>query len=82
MYLFQFEQNAGLRKYLLKTENNILVDCSTGDFLLGCGLTIDNPDVKDLTKWPGKNFHGKAMMELRDSFRTDPKYADEINNLV
>ena len=74
---FQFEQNPGLRKYLLKTQDNYLVDCDVMDLFLGSGLNAQNLDSNYPDRYPGKNMHGRVLMNLRAKFRADPKYAEE-----
>lgn len=35
----------------------------------GIGVAIDNPDCSDPSKWNGKNYLGRILMEVRDELR-------------
>lgn len=57
-------KNPYLRQLLLDTKGYTLVE-ATGDKFWGCGLNQDNPVLGDHTKWPGANWLGIILMELR-----------------
>ncbi len=50
---------------LRATENAILVFADPKDNLLGIGLSADNADAEDPSKWKGQNLFGTALMTVR-----------------
>jgi predicted NAD-dependent protein-ADP-ribosyltransferase YbiA (DUF1768 family) len=48
------------------------------DLFLGSGINAKNPMSNFPDNYPGKNTHGKVLMNLRAKIRADPKYADEV----
>ena len=62
----KFGQNPELRKYLLSTENRILVEASPIDPIWGIGLSKDNENCNNPLQWKGLNLLGFALMEARD----------------
>lgn len=67
--LFKFSQNEGLRKYLLDTEDKIIVEASPTDTIWGIGLSQIDPRRFDESQWRGKNWLGIAIMQVREVFR-------------
>ena len=65
----KFEQNKDLLQVLLDTQDNVLAECSLMDKKWGIGVAIDNPDCSDPSKWNGKNYLGRILMEVRDELR-------------
>lgn len=61
----KFGQNPGLRKKLLATGNDILVEANAKDFIWGAGLAETDPDIFDPTQWRGQNLLGKILMQVR-----------------
>ncbi len=61
----KFGQNKHLKKFLLNTKNQILVEASPHDKIWGIGMSKNNPDVNEPTKWKGLNLLGFALMEVR-----------------
>ena len=72
----KFSQNEELRQLLLATKDAILVECAVKDRIWGIGLSMDNPDRFDKSKWSGKNLLGYALMMVRD--RLQPKFKEHI----
>jgi ribA/ribD-fused uncharacterized protein len=64
--LAKFQQNSGLREFLLGTNDRILVEASPVDKIWGIGLASDHPDAMYPEKWPGLNLLGIALMEVRN----------------
>lgn len=62
----KFSQNAGLKEQLLGTGNSVLAECAVKDRIWGIGLSMDNPDRLDRTKWKGQNLLGYTLMMVRD----------------
>ena len=65
----KFEQNKDILQVLLNTQDNILAECSLMDKKCGIGVAIDNPDCNEPSKWNGKNYLGRILMEVRDELR-------------
>ncbi|MDY3763637.1 MAG: NADAR family protein [Candidatus Ventricola sp.] len=65
----KFEQNKDILQVLLDTQDNVLAECSLIDKKWGIGVAIDNPDCSDPSKWNGKNYLGRILMEVRDELR-------------
>lgn len=62
----KFTQNSDLQDRLVQeTGDAILAEASSYDRIYGIGMTIDNPDVKDISKW-GENILGEAIMKVRN----------------
>lgn len=65
----KFIQNPKLRRILLDTGDMLLAECSEKDTKWGIGISIDNDDRFDVSKWKGKNYLGRILMEVRDELR-------------
>ena len=63
----KFGQNKSIRDILLSTDNNELVENTTGDYYWGCG-----------TYKTGLNKLGKLLMELRDELRKKQDKEKEV----
>jgi len=61
----KFKQNPKLKKYLLSTENKVLVETSPYDKIWGVGLNENNPNIYNPYMWRGLNLLGFALMEVR-----------------
>jgi len=61
----KFTQNADLKKYLLDTENKILVEGSSYDRIYGVGLAWNDPKILDEKNWLGTNWLGYTLMDVR-----------------
>ena len=53
--LAKFEQNSMLADKLKSTNDSIIVEASPVDFIWGIGMAIDNKNILNQDKWPGKN---------------------------
>lgn len=69
--LAKFSQNPKLAKYLLSTEQKILVEASPYDKLWGIGLSENSSGVDNPLNWQGRNFLGFALMEVRKKLREE-----------
>ena len=67
--LEKFSQNKELMDKLLSTGDSILCECSPTDCVWGIGLSVDNPDVYDISKWRGQNLLGFILCLVRDKLR-------------
>ena len=65
----KFSQNADLKKFLINTNDRILVEASPVDPIWGIGMAGDHKDVMNPAKWKGLNLLGFALMEVRDELR-------------
>ncbi len=61
----KFKQNDNLRKELLNTGNAVLVECAVKDKIWDIGLSMNDPDHYDKTKWKGQNLLGYILMLVR-----------------
>jgi len=68
--LAKFKQYPELAMKLLETKNAILGAYLPGDAMLGTGISIENVDAKDITKW-GENVLGTALMNIRDVLQAE-----------
>jgi ribA/ribD-fused uncharacterized protein len=64
--LAKFSQNPKLGAWLRDTQSRILVEASPEDAIWGIGLHRDDPNAKNPSVWPGKNFLGFTIMTARD----------------
>ncbi|MDD1016514.1 NADAR family protein [Pseudomonas rubra] len=64
--LLKFEQNPGLRKFLLSTDGQVLVEASPVDRIWGIGLDAKAPQAADPRQWQGLNLLGYALMRVRE----------------
>lgn len=65
----KFTQNNELKKYLLSTGEEILVEASPMDRIWGIGLAGDDKRASDPFEWKGENLLGFALMEVRKQIR-------------
>ena len=77
----KFSQNEELKKFLLNTNDKILVEASPHDKIWGIGMDENHKDILDPTKWKGENLLGKALMKARDYIRKE-KYPKIIIMMV
>jgi len=66
----KFSQNEALKRFLLGTGEQVLVEASPVDRVWGIGLTADSPEAKDPAQWAGLNLLGYALMEVRSQLRS------------
>ena len=67
----KFSQNEDLKKRLLGTGNDILVECAVKVRVWGIGLSMNYPDRHDMSKWKGQNLLGYALMMVRAKLSID-----------
>ncbi|WP_460608889.1 NADAR family protein [Hymenobacter terrigena] len=67
--LHKFGQHPNLAKFLLSTNDRVLVEASPVDTIWGIGLAADSADAVDPSRWLGPNLLGFALMEVRDELR-------------
>ena len=66
----RFSQSDKCRKFLLGTENRMIVFGSVYEQHWGTGIAFTDADNLDPSKWKGHNYMGTILMELRDEFRS------------
>lgn len=71
--LEKYLQYPNLKKILLSTDNKMLVEASPYDKIWGIGLSKDDDDCLDETKWLGLNLLGKALMMVRKTIIENEK---------
>lgn len=67
--LLKFSQNKDLKKYLISTEEKILVEASPYDEIWGVGLSRNDKKIRLPDNWKGLNLLGFILMEVRDELR-------------
>lgn len=65
----KFSQNDELRRFLLSTGDEILVEASPYDKVWGIGMYENNVNATNPALWNGENMLGFALMEARDIIR-------------
>lgn len=65
----KFGENPGLRKYLLNTGNEVLVEASPTDVVWGIGFVREAPEASQPRAWLGLNLLGFALMKARAVLR-------------
>ena len=61
----KFTQNTALKDALLATGDKTLGEACTHDLLFGIGLSMQNPNAMDPTRWRGGNLQGITLMHVR-----------------
>ncbi len=65
----KFLQNPELLARLMGTGDRILAEASPWDQTWGIGLEACKEAAKDVTRWQGKNYLGRTLMEVRRDLR-------------
>lgn len=66
--IYKFSQNSDMRDILVNTCGTIIAQTTQSDPILGIGLGRGNPNIGDPLKWPGKNYLGFILSEVRDLY--------------
>lgn len=67
----KFSQNQELKRFLISTNNRILVEASPYDKIWGIGMKSDAPECEKPDRWKGLNLLGFCLMEARDIITGD-----------
>lgn len=67
--LLKFSQNEEFKKFLLSTDNTILVEASPYDKIWGIGMLESDENIKNPLLWNGENLLGSALVDIRDELR-------------
>ncbi|MDE6101673.1 MAG: NADAR family protein [Ruminococcus sp.] len=62
----KFSQNPELKKFLLGTNNRVLVEVSPYDRIWGIGMSANDSGITNPAMWKGENLLGFCLMEVRD----------------
>jgi ribA/ribD-fused uncharacterized protein len=65
----KYTQNKDLLKYLLDTNDKILVEASPSDTIWGVGLSEDDPRILHESTWRGTNWLGEVLTKLKYDLR-------------
>lgn len=69
--LAKFSQSEELKKFLLGTEEKIIVEASPYDCIWGVGLSDSEECINNPKEWKGENLLGFALMEVRDLLKEE-----------
>ena len=67
--LEKFRQNPELLRFLLGTNERVLVEASPLDRIWGIGLSASDKSASRPSEWKGENLLGFALMQARDDLR-------------
>ena len=73
----KFDQNKRLYDMLMNTMPNFLVNVSEFDKVWGVGLDEKTAYKTPESEWPGKNWLGKTLTNLRDHFTEEEEIVQE-----
>lgn len=62
----KFDQNTALGKFLVSTNDTVLVEASPVDRIWGIGLAADDSRAANPLLWRGENLLGFALMQARE----------------
>lgn len=65
----KFMQNPDLQKCLLETSDMLLAECAVRDRIWGIGLSMNDPDRFERSKWRGENLLGYTLVMVREEIR-------------
>ena len=64
--LAKFSQNQDLKDRLKDTGGAVLAECAVKDLIWGTGLSMNDPNRFDMSKWRGQNLLGYTLMMVRE----------------
>ncbi|WP_093024289.1 NADAR family protein [Pustulibacterium marinum] len=64
--IHKFSQNPELKRFLLNTDEDVLVEANKNESVWGIGMGVENPKATEVFQWKGRNLLGFALMEVRD----------------
>lgn len=65
----KFTQNSDLMKKLMDTGDSLLVEASPYDKIWGIGLNEEDAKITPEEQWPGKNWLGEVLTNLRHDLK-------------
>lgn len=76
----KFTQNKRLYDMLMNTSPSLLVEASPYDKIWGNGLSEEDSKKTEPAKWPGTNWLGKTLTELREFLLEEERIVQEYKN--
>ena len=76
----KFNQNKHLYNILMKTGTTDLVEASPYDKIWGIGLNEDDAKKTNPDSWPGSNWLGIILTDLREHFKEEERIEREYKN--
>ena len=67
--LAKFSQKTDLKQRLMETGNAMIAECAVKDTIWGIGLSMNDPERFDKSKWRGQNLLGYALMMVREELQ-------------
>ncbi len=67
--LAKFSQKPDLKQRLMDTGNAMIAECAVKDTIWGIGLSMNDPERFDKSKWRGQNLLGYALMMVREELQ-------------
>lgn len=64
--LAKFSQNEDLKEDLKATGDALLAECAVNDRIWGIGLSMNDKNRFDMSKWTGQNLLGYTLMMVRE----------------
>ena len=64
--LAKFSQNEDLKEELNATGDALLAECAVNDRIWGIGLSMNDKNRFDMSKWTGQNLLGYTLMMVRE----------------
>ena len=64
--LAKFSQNHDEKERLKYTGGSVLAECAVKDLIWGTGLSMNDPNRFDMSKWRGQNLLGYTLMMVRE----------------
>jgi ribA/ribD-fused uncharacterized protein len=65
----KFTQNPAMLKILMDTGNTKLVEAAPNDYIWGIGLSEEDAKKIPESEWPGTNWLGEILTELRENLK-------------
>lgn len=64
--LAKLSQNEDLKEELNATGDSLLAECAVNDRIWGIGLSMNDKNRFDMSKWTGQNLLGYTLMMVRE----------------
>lgn len=68
--LLKFSQNPDLQQYLLSTKDKVIAEASPFDKIWGIGLDAKQAKAVPKKNWPGTNWLGECLMQVRQHLQS------------
>lgn len=69
----KFTQNKALLGVLISTNDTLLVEASPVDYIWGIGMDEKNARLTPQEQWPGTNWLGEILTQLREDLKKEKK---------